>query len=29
MNWAFLSMATQIQLPRFDMDELIGTFARL
>ena len=29
MNWAFLSMATQIQLPRFDMDELIVTFARL
>jgi long-chain acyl-CoA synthetase len=29
MNWAFLSMATQIQLPRFDMDEVIGTFARL
>ncbi len=28
MNWAFLSMATQIQLPRFDMDELLGTFAR-
>jgi long-chain acyl-CoA synthetase len=28
MNWAFLSMATQIQLPRFDMDELLGTLAR-
>ncbi len=28
MNWAFLSMATQIQLPRFDMDELLGIFAR-
>lgn len=28
MNWAFLSMATQIQLPRFDRDELLGAFAR-
>lgn len=28
MNWGFLSMATQIQLPRFDMDELLGVFAR-
>jgi long-chain acyl-CoA synthetase len=28
MNWAFLSMATQILLPRFDMDELLGTFTR-
>jgi len=28
MNWSFLSMATQIQLPRFDMDELLGAFAR-
>jgi len=28
MNWAFLSMATQILLPLFDMDELLGAFAR-
>jgi long-chain acyl-CoA synthetase len=29
LNWGFLSMATQIQLPRFDMDELMGTIARI
>ena len=28
MNWGFMSMATQIQLPRFDMEELLGTLAR-
>jgi long-chain acyl-CoA synthetase len=29
LNWGFLNMATQIQLPRFDMDELMGTIARI
>ncbi len=28
MNWAFMSMSTQILLPRFDMDELLGALAR-
>ncbi len=28
LNYGFLNMATQIQLPRFDMDELLDTFAR-
>lgn len=29
LNWGFLSMATQILMPRFDMDELLGTIARI
>jgi len=28
MNWALLSCATQILIPRFDIDEMIGTLAR-
>lgn len=28
LNWGFLSMATQVQLPRFDIDELLGVFSR-
>jgi long-chain acyl-CoA synthetase len=29
LNWGFISMATQILMPKFDMDELIATIARI
>ena len=29
LNYGFLNIATQIQLPRFDMDELVSTFGRM
>ncbi|PKN19374.1 MAG: long-chain fatty acid--CoA ligase [Deltaproteobacteria bacterium HGW-Deltaproteobacteria-6] len=29
VNWGFFSMATQILLPRFDMDEMMSTIARI
>ncbi len=29
LNWGFLSMATQILMPKFDMDELLATIARI
>lgn len=28
LNYGFLNIATQIQMPRFDLDELLATFAR-
>jgi len=29
LNWGFISMATQILMPKFDMDELLATIARI